>query len=89
MTSGTVMDTVVDKVATSTSVNKANIQVEQEAPVTKAAGVKLAVAVLVDETTATATKTKLETALGDKASVAEKLADEGVETEKKFCCSSI
>jgi hypothetical protein len=82
MTSGTVMDTVVDKVATSTSVNKANIQVEQEAPVTKAAGVKLAVAVLVDETTATATKTKLETALGDKASVAEKLADEGVETEK-------
>merc|ERR1712185_504549 len=54
---------------------------EQKAPETKAAGVKLDVAVQIDETTAAATKTKLETALGDKSGVATKLAAEGVETE--------
>ena len=70
MTSATVKESVVDKVATTTSVPKANIQVEQKAPETKAAGVKLDVAVQIDETTAAATKTKLETALGDKSGVA-------------------
>jgi hypothetical protein len=79
MTSATVRDAVVDKVATSTGVS--NIQVEQNSPETKAAGVKLDVAVQIDETTAAATKTKLETALGDKSGVATKLAAEGVETE--------
>merc|ERR1712185_626172 len=55
---------------------------EQKAPETKAAGVKLGVAVQIDASTASATKTKLETALGDKSGVAAKLAKEGVETEK-------
>lgn len=69
------------------NVAKASLQVTQKAPETKAAGVKLGVAVQIDEATATATKTKLETALGDKSGVASKLAEEGVETEKNSVVS--
>jgi hypothetical protein len=88
MTSATVKDAVVDKVATSTNVAKDSLQVEQKAPETKAAGVKLDVAVQIDGATAATTKTKLETALGDKSGVATKLAEEGVETKKNSVVST-
>jgi hypothetical protein len=82
MTDASVKNAVKGKVATSTGVSEASITVTQESPTTKAAGVKLDVAVQVNENAVVGTKAKLEMALNDKAGVAEKLADEGVETEK-------
>jgi len=88
MKKSSIHSSIKDDVAASTGVSAGSISMAVEPPVSKAAGVMLTAAVQVDSTNPSGMKTKLENAMADKTALAQKLADEGVETQKNVVIQS-